>query len=340
MTAAVVILNYNGEHFLKQFLPGVVRYSGQAKIYLADNCSTDGSVEFAKTNFPEVSIVQNVSNGGFAKGYNDALKHVEEDIYILLNSDIEVGPGWTTPCLQMLDTNPSISATQPKILSWKEKNKYEHAGAAGGFLDADYYPFCQGRIVDIVENDEGQYNQNREVFWATGACLFIRKSVYREHGGFDEDFFAHMEEIDLCWRIKLKGGTIWYCAQSCVWHVGGGTLSYTNPKKTHFNFRNSLYMIFKNHRGPVFFKMAKRMYLDGVAATLFLFKLEFRNFAAVFNAHLKFYAMLSINRAKRRIIQANIQNPNMRGVYKGSIVFQRFLEGIKSFSKLDPSKVS
>jgi GT2 family glycosyltransferase len=338
LTAAVVILNYNGVHFLKQFLPGVVQHSGKAKIYVADNGSTDDSVEYVRTNFPRVVIIQNFSNGGFAKGYNDALKHVEEDIYILLNSDIEVGAGWTEPCIQLLESNPQISAVQPKILSWKKKNNFEHAGAAGGFLDANYYPFCQGRIVDVVEADEGQYNQSREVFWATGACLFIRKAVYREHGGFDEDFFAHMEEIDLCWRIKLRGGKIWYCADASVWHVGGGTLSYENPKKTYLNFRNCLYMILKNHHGPVFWKLVKRMYIDGIAAAVFLFKFEFRNFAAVFKAHMKFYGMLSENRAKRKLIQAKVHNPNMIGIYKGSIVFQRFLSGMKSFAKLDQSR--
>jgi len=340
VTAAVVILNYNGEKFLRQFLRGVVDRSEGAKIYLADNASTDASVNYVRDTFPSVHIIINKENGGFAKGYNDALKSVEEDIYILLNSDIEVTADWIQPCLDLLKSNENIAAVQPKILSWHNREKFEHAGACGGFLDKNYYPFCQGRIVDITEEDEGQYNENKEVFWATGACLFIRKEVFREHEGFDEDFFAHMEEIDLCWRIKSSGKQIWYCADSKIYHVGGGTLSYNSPEKTFLNFRNSLYLIMKNHRGWIFSKLYLRMILDGLAAAMFLLKGEWRNFLAVIKAHLTFYSHFGIIRKKRKIVQAKISSTRLTGIYHGSVVLSRYLGRLRGFRQLNPKRFS
>lgn len=333
-----MILNYNGRKFLEEFLPSVTSYSGDAEIVVADNCSTDDSVDFLKSNYPAVTLVQNDENGGFAKGYNDALKHVSADIYVLLNSDIEVTENWISPCVDLLKSDDSIVAVQPKILSYKDRHKFEHAGAAGGFLDHQYYPFCQGRIFDSIEEDTHQYDKNREVFWATGACMFIRSEVYHTHGGFDEDFFAHMEEIDLCWRIKQRGQKIYYCPDAKVYHVGGGTLNYNNPRKTYLNFRNSLYMIMKNHDGPWLPKMFWRMFLDGLAAGMFLAKFEFANFWAVFRAHMSFYARLGSLNKKRKEIKKNRTTFNPVGLYKGTIVFKRFISGLKSFNELDEKR--
>lgn len=335
---AVVILNYNGKEYLEKFLPTVIAHSPEATIYVADNCSTDDSVAFMKANFPDISLIINESNGGFAKGYNDALQHVKEEYYVLLNSDIEVTPNWISPCISILESDPSIAAVQPKVLAYNNKAKFEHAGAAGGFLDKDFYPFCQGRIFDHTEEDKGQYGDSKEVFWATGACLFIRNEKYHEVKGLDEDFFAHMEEIDLCWRLKARGNKIFYCADATIYHVGGGTLSYQNPKKTYLNFRNSLFMLTKNYQGVLFFKLFKRLCLDGLAASLFLLKFQFKHFLAVFNAHMAFYGKLGKFLKKRKIEKREAGAAvNLSGVYKKSIVFGSFLFGKKLFSDLEPN---
>jgi GT2 family glycosyltransferase len=337
MKVAVVILNYNGKSFLEKFLPSVLTYSGEAAIYVADNASTDDSVSFLKSNFPSVKLIINSQNGGFAKGYNDALKEVDADYYVLLNSDIEVTPNWIQPCIDLLDSNADIVAVQPKILAWHDRAKFEHAGAAGGFLDKNFYPFCQGRLFENTETDQGQYNQNREVFWATGACMFIRAKEYHQAGGLDEAFFAHMEEIDLCWRLKSIGHKIYYCSDSTIYHVGGGTLNYMNPRKTYLNFRNSLYMIAKNYDGILFFKMFKRLCLDGIAANLFLIKFQFRHFWAVFRAHISFYGHLSILLKQRKELKAKRISFNRTGFYKKNIVFKKFLGGVKTFRDLKES---
>ncbi|MDG1914504.1 MAG: glycosyltransferase family 2 protein [Crocinitomix sp.] len=332
---AVVILNYNGRAYLEKFLPTVISCSPGATVYVADNCSTDDSVAYLQENFKSVELIINEENGGFAKGYNDALKRVEAEYYVLLNSDIEVTPDWIKPCIDLLEKDPSIAAVQPKILAFNAKDRFEHAGAAGGFLDNDFYPFCRGRIFDQTELDQNQYNEDREVFWATGACLFIRAEKYHEVGGLDEDFFAHMEEIDLCWRLKSRGNKIYYCAQSHIYHVGGGTLSYQNPKKTYLNFRNSLFMLTKNYDGILFFKVLKRLFLDGLAAMLFVFKFQFRHFAAVFNAHMSYYSKLGAFLKKRKAEKTAGRVKITTGLYKKSIVFGSFLFGKKSFQNLD-----
>jgi len=334
MKIAVVILNYNGKSFLEKFLPSVVAYSRQAEIYVADNASTDDSVNFLKEKYPRVHIVINKENGGFAKGYNDALKQISADYYVLLNSDIEVTENWIEPCITLLENDKTIVACQPKILAYNNKSKFEHAGAAGGFLDKDFYPFCRGRIFEFTEEDKGQYNQSREVFWATGACLFIRSEAYHKAGGLDEDFFAHMEEIDLCWRLKSQGLKIYYCGESTVFHVGGGTLNYMNPRKTFLNFRNSLFMIAKNYDGVLFLKILKRLILDGFAASLFLVKFQIRHFFAVFKAHWAFYFKLPSLMKKRKAIKQSSTNFNPVGLYRKNIVFKKFLSGITTFSEL------
>jgi len=243
---AIVILNWNGEALLERYLPIVVQYSGKTDIYIADNGSTDGSVAYVKENFPNVNIIQNSSNNGFAKGYNDALKQVDADIYCLLNSDVEVTPGWLEPIKDAFLKFPDASIIQPKILDLLKRDYFEYAGAAGGFLDQFGYPFCRGRIFQTIEKDEGQYDDTTEIFWATGASMFIKSDVFDSLGGFDEDYFAHQEEVDLCWRAQNKGLKVYYVGASYVYHLGGSTLSNMNPKKTFLNFRNSLFSITKN----------------------------------------------------------------------------------------------
>lgn len=332
---AVVILNYNGKKFLEQFLPIVIEHSKNATIYVADNCSTDNSVDFLQQNFSDVKLIINSENGGFAKGYNDALKHIKADYYVLLNSDIEVTPNWIKPCIDLLESNSTIAGLQPKILAHHNKIKFEHAGAAGGYLDKDFFPFCQGRIFDEVETDHGQYNKSHEVFWASGACLFIRAELYHQYDGLDDSFFAHMEEIDLCWRLKQQGHKIFYCADSTVFHVGGGTLNYNSPKKTFLNFRNSLYMITKNYEGNLIFKIFKRLLLDGLAAVMFILKFQFNHCWAVAKAHFKFYCNLSQLLKKRKAIKEVRTKFNSKGLYNKSIIFKKYFGGVKLYSQLE-----
>ena len=331
---SVVILNWNGKAFLEQFLPAVVANSGDAKIIVEDNQSTDSSVAFLQENYPEIQLIINKENGGFAKGYNDALKQVDNELYVLLNSDIEVTPDWLLPLKKVMH-DKTVAGCQSKIKSFHDKNSFEYAGAAGGFIDKNYYPFCRGRIFDHTEADFGQYNETSEVFWATGACLMIRSDIFHKVGGFDEDFFAHMEEIDLCWRIKKLNLKLMVCPTSTVYHVGGGTLPYNSPKKIYLNFRNSLIMITKNHEGLLFPKLAHRLILDGVAAAKFLFNGELKNILAVFNAHMWYYSKLRSTLKKRKTIKAQSTQFNPTGFYKGSILVAYFWKKISCYSKLD-----
>ena len=290
---AVVILNWNGEKLLEQFLPSVTTHSPEATVYVADNASTDGSIAFLKENYPDIKIIQNTGNHGFAKGYNEALKEVEEELYVLVNSDVEVTEGWLTPVIELFERDPETAIIQPKILDYKNKSYFEYAGAAGGFLDKYGFPFCRGRIIETVEEDKGQYDDETEIFWASGACMFIRKSVYRELGGFDEDFFAHQEEIDLCWRAFNKNYKAKFCYSSIIYHVGGATLSNSSPRKTFLNFRNSLWMMIKNlPAGKLFPVLFIRLSMDGLAGARFFFKGEFAHFWAVLKSHFWFYRKL------------------------------------------------
>ncbi|MEQ8425970.1 MAG: glycosyltransferase family 2 protein, partial [Cyclobacteriaceae bacterium] len=268
---AVVILNYNGEKLLKQFLPSVIQYSGTARIIVADNNSTDRSIEVLQNDFKQVEVIPIPSNLGFCGGYNFALKKIEADFFVLLNSDVEVTPNWLTPMLQLFTDDNSVGAIQPKLLSYHDQEKFEYAGAAGGFIDTFGYPFCRGRMFNVLETDTGQYNDNVQIFWATGACMAIRAKLFHSLGGFDERFFAHMEEIDLCWRLHRAGHKVMYCGDSKVFHVGGATLDKSNPKKTYYNFRNGLMMIIKNlSLSDLVFKLPIRIILDWVAAFTFL----------------------------------------------------------------------
>ncbi len=331
---AIVILNYNGVKFLEKFLPNVIQFSPKNKIYVADNLSTDDSVQFLKTNYPQIKLIINSTNGGFAKGYNDALKQINSKYYLLLNSDIEVTENWLDPLYNTIQSE-KIAACQPKILSYYEKQKFEHAGACGGFLDNNYYPFCRGRILDQIEIDHQQYNFTQEIFWASGACLLIKSELFHKLNGFDEDFFAHMEEIDLCWRLKKLGYQIYVNPESIVYHVGGGTLNYMSPFKTYLNFRNSLFMILKNHEGIYFFKIIKRLLLDGLAGILFIIQGHPKHTLEVIKAHFAFYKSFTKMLRKRREIKEQSTHFNSIGLYKGSILWAKYVKKIRSFNKLN-----
>lgn len=317
MKVAVVILNWNGKRFLEQFLPQVIEHnSAYAEVIVADNASTDDSIEFLTKKYPDIRIIINESNGGFSKGYNDALKQVDADYYCLLNSDIEVTPNWIEPIIELMDSDPTIAVCQPKIRSWHEPEKFEYAGAAGGFIDKYGYPFCRGRMFMDLEVDHGQYDDTSEIFWATGACMFVRSELYHQHGGLDEDFFAHMEEIDFCWRMKNLGYKIMYCSDSTVFHIGGGTLPKQSSRKTYLNFRNNIFLLYKNLPHNRLIKVfAVRFILDGIAAVRFLFDSGFADAYAVFKAHMHFYGSLKKNLKKRNKIPhihvSNILNKNL-----------------------------
>ena len=330
---AVVILNYNGKKFLEQFLPNVIASCDPtlAEVIVADNASTDDSVAFMRERFPEVRLIENGSNGGFTTGYNLALQQVEAQYYVLLNSDIEVTPNWIEPVIEMMDADPNIAACQPKIRSYYHKEQFEYAGACGGFIDKFGYPFCRGRVFQNLEEDKGQYDTPMEVFWATGACMFVRADLYHQIGGLDDSFFAHMEEIDLCWRLKNAGYKVFCCPQSVVYHIGGGTLPKNSPRKTYLNFRNNLSLLVKNlPRNQVFMVIFCRIFLDWVAAFKFLAEGCFKDFKMVFKAHWDFYKRLRTLRAKRK----NAPHHQVSCVYRRNIVIQSLLLGKKRFSEL------
>lgn len=323
---AVVILNFNGEKLLRQFLPSVIRCSGEAEIVVADNASTDQSIQILKADFPTVRLVLLDRNYGFCGGYNRALKAIEADQYVLLNSDVEVTPGWLAPLTGLLEKDQSIAAVQPKILSYREKNKFEHAGAGGGFIDSLGYPFCRGRIFDQVETDEGQYDDVREIFWASGACMVIRSAAFHRFGGFDEDFFAHMEEIDLCWKLHRANQKVYYNGKSEVYHVGAGTLAYGNPRKTYLNFRNGLSLIYKHlPAGELIYKFPARIILDWVASAVFLLKGNPPAGKAVLTAHRDFFRNRHRDRQKRADIKDIGKSYSSAGIKRGLILFDYYI---------------
>lgn len=304
---AVVILNWNGKNWLEKFLPSVVRFSSNADIYIIDNLSTDDSLEYLKAQFPTVSIIRNDKNYGFAGGYNVGLKHIQAEYYCLLNSDVEVTENWIEPILNLFEKDSLISAIQPKVLSFNNKKYFEFAGAGGGLIDNLGYPYCRGRVFDDLEEDKGQYDDETEIFWASGCCFFIRSKDFWEQKGFDERFFAHQEEIDLCWRLINTGKKIYYSGQSAVYHVGGGTLNKQSAQKTYLNIRNNLSMMFKNLPFPklvwlIFFRLC----LDGVAGIYFGFKNGFSHLWAVVRAHFGFYAQLPGTWKLRQNHQKNV----------------------------------
>ena len=332
MTIAVVILNWNGRNWLEKFLPSVTTHSGEHAIYLADNASTDDSLQWLAVNYPAVNVIAMDSNRGYAGGYNEALKQIDEPIACLLNSDIEVTPQWLTLITKRFVNDPKLAALQPKILDFNNRDYFEYAGAAGGYLDRFAYPYCRGRIFNTIEKDLGQYNDRPSLDWASGAAFFVRMSVYHEVGGMDASYFAHQEEVDLCWRMRLAGYTISYEPESVVYHVGGGTLSALSPKKTFLNFRNSLFNIVKNDYSSYWFLiLLLRMKLDGIAAVRFLVSLEFKHFAAVFKAHISFYTHFA-EMWKKRITANHIQKRQVSIVK--SIVYQYFIKGKEGFKNL------
>jgi GT2 family glycosyltransferase len=334
---AIVILNFNGEKLLRQFLPSVLQHSPQAEVIVADNGSTDDSIIVLKKEFPSVRLITLEKNFGFCGGYNRALQQVDADVYVILNSDIEVTPGWLVAPVALLERDKTIAAVQPKIISYREKNKFEYAGAAGGFIDTLGYPFCRGRVFDHVEEDRGQYNDEREIFWATGACLIIRSSVFRQFKGFDEDFFAHMEEIDLCWKIIRSNQKVFYCGSSTVFHLGAGTLAYDNPRKTYLNFRNGLALIYKHFTSvELIFKLPTRILLDWLAAFMFLLKGKSKNATAVFHAHRDFFRAWRVNRVKRRINIEQYPSYPRRSIHPGLIIFDYYLRKKKTVEVSSP----
>lgn len=328
-SVAVVILNWNGSGLLRKFLPSVLKYSDGAEIWVADNASTDDSVSVVKSEFPSVKIVQNAINSGYAGGYNEALKSIDADIYVLVNSDIEVTENWLNPVIEAFRSDASVSIIQPKILDYKDKSKFEYAGAAGGFIDRFGFPFCRGRIFDTVEEDAGQYDDSREIFWASGACFFIKSELFQRLGGFDESFFAHQEEIDLCWRAFNAGEKAFSVPNSVVYHVGGATLNEGHPRKTYLNFRNSLLMMAKNlPSAKVFPIIFIRLCLDGVAGIRFLISGKPRHCWEVAHAHFGFYKRLGGILRKRSDSQKN------NYFLANNLIFSYFIQNKKKFTDL------
>ena len=338
LKVAVVILNWNGRKYLQQFLPSLIEHLPEfAEIFVADNHSSDDSVEFLKEKYPLVKLVINKENGGYAKGYNDALKKIKAEYYILLNSDIEVTEKWIEPIVKLMDENQNIAACQPKIRALNEKRKFEYAGAGGGFIDKYGYPFCRGRIFQELEVDQGQYDDTKEVFWASGACMFVRAEHFWKLKGLDDDFFAHMEEIDFCWRAKNNGYQIFYEPESLVYHVGGGTLPKNNPRKTYLNFRNNFSLLYKNlESNRLLSVFIWRLLLDGVAAFKFLIDGQAKDSWAVWRAHFSFYAKIPEHRKKRKMLKQK----KVGQVYQRNIVYEHFIKKIKTYDKLDITRFS
>lgn len=329
ITVAVVILNWNGASLLRKFLPSVIQYSDQADIYVADNASTDESISVLKEEFPQVKIIQNDGNYGYAKGYNLALREVSADVLALVNSDIEVTENWLQPIINQFENQAEIGIIQPKILDYKNKALFEYAGASGGFIDQFGYPFCRGRIFDTIEKDENQYNNKSSIFWASGACFFIRKSIFDDLKGFDDSFFAHQEEIDLCWRAFNQGHEIIVVPESVVYHVGGATLNEGNPQKTYLNFRNSLLMLVKNlpsHKA--FIIIFLRLCLDGIAGIRFVLNGKPAHCWAIIRAHFGFYKRLNSALKKRS------QHQRLDYFLVKNLLWSYFIQSKKTFKEL------
>jgi GT2 family glycosyltransferase len=330
---AIVILNYNGRNYLEKFLPSVSNYSENYPIIVADNHSVDDSIGFLKTNYPQIQLIQLPQNEGFSQGYNLALRQVQAKYYLLLNSDVEVTENWLLPMVKFMNEHAEAGACQPKIKSYRQKNLFEHAGAGGGFIDKFGYPFCRGRIFQALEEDKGQYNDIREIFWATGACMLIRADLFHQVGGLEADFFAHMEEIDLCWRLKNLGYKIYYVGKSEVYHVGGGTLSQESPFKTYLNFRNNLAMLYKNLPAHRLYKvLIIKLLLDFIAIFFFLSHGYLKNSWSVIRAYLSFYRRIGVWQKRRKQIQR--KEAKLSGMLQTSLVFQHFLFKKNEFSQI------
>ncbi len=335
---AIVILNWNGRKFLEQFLPSVVQFSSaEAQIVVADNASSDDSLDFLQKNYPQIQLIQNDKNYGFAEGYNRALRQVKADYYVLLNSDVEVTENWIRPVIDMMEKDEKIAVCQPKLLSYYQRDTFEYAGGAGGFIDQYGYPFCRGRIFTSLEKDREQYNNICEIFWATGASMFVKANIFHQINGLDGDFFAHMEEIDFCWRVKNAGYRVYYCPDSTIYHVGGGTLPPSSPFKTYLNFRNNFALLYKNLKTKqLIVVLPIRILLDFVAAFKFLAEKKPKEFTAVIKAHWAFYKWIPALHKKRK----TIQRTHVSQIYKGNIVFAYYLSKKKIFSQLSRERFS
>ncbi|GAB3824616.1 glycosyltransferase family 2 protein [Hymenobacter jeollabukensis] len=336
---AVVILNWNGRRWLEQFLPSVLAHSDAARIVVADNASSDDSVAWLRAHYPEqVQVLRLAENFGFCEGYNRALRELLGYAhYVLLNSDVEVTPDWLRPQLQLLAERPAVAAVQPKIRAFHAKTEFEYAGAGGGYLDRLGYPFCRGRLFDTLETDQGQYDDPRPVAWATGACMLVRAEAWHAQQGLEPAFFAHMEEIDLCWRLWNAGYEVWYHGGSTVYHVGGGTLHKSNPRKTYLNFRNGLALLYKNLApGELWPTLLQRTVLDLVAAAQMLAKGQAGDFRAILRAHWHFWQKLDYWRQRRALAKPHLRAAQRPGTYNGSLVWAYFARGKRRFSELLP----
>ncbi len=334
---AIVILNWNGLGFLKKFLGTVIRYSidGETIVCVADNGSTDGSVDWVEYNFAAVKLIRLDKNYGFAEGYNLAINQLDARYYVFLNSDIEVTENWLQPLVRFMDNNDDVASCQPKILSYSRKDHFEHAGAAGCFIDKYGYPFCRGRIINMVEKDTGQYDSRIDVFWSSGACMVVKSEAWKKCGGFDGDFFAHMEEIDLCWRFHKAGYRVCFLPDSVIYHVGGGTLPYISPFKTYLNFRNSLFLIYKNFPDNKLRSILLiRKLLDGLAAAYFVLQGNFRSAWAVWQAHMDYYRALEKLREKRIAVKKLGTDQAIESILNKSIVFEFYVKGNKTYTSL------
>jgi GT2 family glycosyltransferase len=334
---AIVILNWNGIGYLKSFLETTIRHSSieDVEIVIADNGSTDGSAGWIEKTHRQVRLIKLGKNLGFAGGYNAALSQVGAEYYILLNSDIEVTRRWLQPLIRFMDGNPEVASCQPKIRSWGKRDHFEYAGAAGGFIDKYGFPFCRGRIFDHIERDTGQYDDQKDIFWSTGACMAVRSSAWEHCGGFDQSFFAHMEEIDLCWRFHKAGYRVSYVPDSVVYHVGGGALPYNSPFKTYLNFRNNLYLLHKNLPEA---DLNKTLYIrrlfDGLAALMFLFRGKTKLVTSVWKAHNDYYKNINDLNSKRDFVQSLTREGNSAPVLNKSVVFEFYAKGRKTYSSL------
>ena len=334
---AIVILNWNGLSYLKRFLEVVIVNSSSPgiDIYVADNASNDGSADWIKKNFSSVNMIMLDKNYGFAEGYNKALQQINAEYFILLNSDIEVTPGWTRPLISFMEQNPDTASCQPKILSWSDKNYFEYAGAAGGYIDKYGYPFCRGRIFNFVEKDTGQYDSCREIFWSSGACMIVRSDAWKKCMGFDKDFFAHMEEIDLCWRFHKTGYKVSFIPDSVVYHVGGAALPYDSPFKTYLNFRNNLFLLYKNLPDRnLHIKLFVRKSFDALSAASFLLKGRFENVRSVWKAHMDYYKHISALKMKRESVKKITETDSFNTFLNKSIVLEFYIKRNKTFDKL------
>ncbi len=334
---AIVILNWNGAKLLEEFLPSVIEHSPSdiSEIIVADNGSTDNSLAMLQEHFPSVRIIPLDRNYGFAEGYNKAIHEIDNEYVVLLNSDVEVTPGWLDAPLSALEADPAIAAAQPKILSWHNRDHFEYAGAAGGYMDIYGYPYCRGRVLHVVEKDHGQYDTTADILWATGACLFVRTDIYKEVGGLDAEFFAHQEEVDMCWRLRSRGYRLVCTPQSVVYHVGGATLKAESPRKTFLNFRNDLLMIYKNlPERDLKRVMRARFFLDYIAAAKFLLCGHARNAKAVYDARKTFHRMRPEYAARRKENLALTTLADIPELMRRSLILSFYIKGKKTFTQL------